>query len=116
MTGYGTGDFWNQLYVAPPPGDPACADVTPVLFDIHPDDAQVLSRARTAGKPAPHHIATRLDVALRYCAQCPLAVRDWCAESVRPAASGVGIIAGGKVYSRGRVVWDVERQTRLGAA
>jgi hypothetical protein len=104
-------DFWQTLYTPPPPGEPACRDASPLLFDINPSDAAAISRANSLGKPINATLAYRLEPALRYCARCPLAVREWCdRDATKPTVSGVAIIAGGRVYSRGVVVWDLGKQ------
>jgi hypothetical protein len=104
-------DFWQAMYVPPPPGDPACRNAPPALFEIPPQDAAAMARAHSDGRPISAAAAYRIEPALRCCARCPLAVRDWCdRDATKPVASGVAIIAGGRVYSRGVVVWDVERQ------
>ena len=111
MTAFNLGDFWQRLYVPPPPGEPACAGVAPSLFEVDPQSANNLVRAHNAGRALPLHLATQFDVALRYCASCPLAVREWCeTKATRPQTSRVSIITGGKVFVQGRVVWDLRRQ------
>jgi hypothetical protein len=63
------------------------------------------------GRPMPQHVAAQFEVALRYCADCPLAVREWCVnEATLPQTSRASIIAGGKVFSQGRVIWDLDKQ------
>ncbi len=107
---------WTALYVPPAPDDhqPPCAEA-PYLFDIDSRMAAAVSRHFNNGTRLAEHYAAQLDVALRACATCPLAVRRWCDDATLASGSRASIIAGGKVYTRGRVVWDVERQTRKAA-
>ncbi len=111
MTASNLGDLWAGLYVPAPPGPPACEGAYPGLFDVDWRAGAVITRAATTGKPMPQHIEAQFDVALRYCAECPLAVREWCVnEATLPRQGRASIIAGGKVFSQGRVIWDLDRQ------
>lgn len=99
----------ERLYVSPPPAEPECTGrpdlfvdwlTTPgVMRNGHPTEwAQLYVRE-----------------ALRICARCP--VQQWCVDvATVPHRSGVTIIAGGKLWVKGRVVWDVARQEAWEAA
>jgi hypothetical protein len=109
---------WAKLYVPPPPGEhqPPCAGKAH-LFDIDHRMAAALSRHYTTGTALRVDYAAQIDVALRYCATCPLAVQQWCDRTAtRAYGSRVSIITGGKVYTRGKVVWDLARHLRRAAA
>ena len=113
----GGGSAWERLYVAPPPDDVPCASALPWLFDIDASPySQIITwRAGAPRHPAPH-VRDRLRIALRYCADCPLATREWCVSSVRPQESKATIVAGGVVWVGGRPSWTVEDQARYEAA
>ena len=103
--------LWEHLYVPPPPAEAACKDADSWLFDLdYYGGVNIMRRDQAAPNAA---YRPRLGVALRYCATCPLATREWCVETVRPARSGFSGVAGGVVWSGGRRVWDVDRQQRL---
>lgn len=103
---------WQRLYVPPPPEDfDAPCIGRPHLFDIEPKMAAALTRHYGGGNGLRADYAAQIDVALSYCAQCPLAIRDWCENTATiPRGSRASIITGGKVYSRGRVVWSLEHK------
>ena len=103
--------LWERLYLPPAPGDVPCKGVDPWLFEI--DYRSGVNVMRREGNRPTEPYRDRIGVALRYCATCPLAVRAWCLDAVRPNLSGFSGVAGGVVWSNGRRVWDVDRQQRL---
>ena len=108
-----TTELWQQWYVLPAPDTVACAGIAPELFEFAGTHAAIVqTNAGVKAKPS-GAVAVQIATALAVCATCPLATRDWCLDAVRPKQSGVSIIAGGAVWSRGRRVWTIEKQRRL---
>lgn len=99
----------DKLHVPPMPAPRACEGEHPTVFDIPETRRPIL----IADKPAPW-IEGRISAALRVCARCPLAAREWCVTSVDPERHETSIIAGGVVWQNGRAVWTLADEERVG--
>lgn len=104
-------DIWAKLHV-PHPGidDVECKSRHDLFVDWLDGNTRHLMRHGAPDLWAQTYIAAALAV----CARCP--VRDWCVTATKPEQSKVSIIAGGKVWHGGEVVWDLARQEALEAA
>jgi hypothetical protein len=107
--GHNPHDPFARLYVTPPPAEPRCTG-RPDLFVDWLSTPGVMRNGHPTEWAQPY-----IRGALQICAQCP--VQRWCVDvATVPHRSGVTIIAGGKLWVKGRVVWDVARQEAWEAA
>lgn len=102
-------DVWAAAYVPPAPDRVPCKGVDPAYFDLALNGEHLINTLSSVRRIT-YAFQTQVGVALSYCAQCPLATREWCVETVRPRESRANVVAGGVCWVNGRGVWDIAAQ------